>query len=97
MRRVPRRPTHVDDDGHLDVAFHAYSGFRVALGADDGTLRLQAPFDEFAYSGALVVDPVDRRATAAFLSDRGVSVLKPSVAPALQIDLCVIPRETCCR
>ena len=75
---------HADDDGVLDVVYFSYSGFEVALGSADGTLRSQTRFDEFVWSGDLRVDPIDRRVTGVLLSDRGVSVLRSGIGLALE-------------
>lgn len=74
---------HADDDEILDVVIQNYSGLYIALGAEDGALQVQAPFDEFISEASVSVDPVDGHAMAAYSSGRGISVLAPGIAPSL--------------
>ncbi|MBL9100197.1 MAG: VCBS repeat-containing protein [Myxococcales bacterium] len=73
----------IDHDPHPDLVYCSVNELRVALGAADGRFQHQPRSNYYNDSCALHVDP-DGRPTAATRNERGLAVLRPTLAPALQ-------------
>jgi len=73
----------VDADGELDLAVCRHGGPAIVLGSATGEFLAQPQVAQTYVSCALHVDPTDLRPTAAIVTDRGVAVLTPSLAPGL--------------
>lgn len=74
----------IDGDGLPDLVTSSRSDLRIVLFGDDGELRPQPPVAVFVSESALHVDPADGQVTAAFASGRGLSILRPDLALALE-------------
>lgn len=72
----------LDADGRLDLAVCRHGGPTLVLATPDGWLP-QPPVAGTPATCALYVDPATQATTAAIVTDRGVSILTPSLAPGL--------------